>query len=300
MSIHRILDFPIAVHLASYLGRVMPPGIGYPIAEALGVSIAARRDSELTRAVRVNQCVVCATASEHDLDLAVRNTLKQNARDLYTLYHNLHCPQNLQDRIVMDSTVHEILDRPNFDSCGLIIAGLHLSIFDLVLQHIFQQGLQALILTLPNPHGGRRVEYERRRKTGVNVLPASMNALRYAVKYLQRGGMVITGIDRPIREPKYHPRFFGYAAALPTHYISLALQARVPIVVMAVIEVAAGNYHFMSSSPIEMEHYRDRSEAIVQNAERVLKQAEAFIRMAPQQWNVPLPVWPELMGSIPR
>lgn len=299
MSIQKILDLPVAVHIASFLGRVTPPGIGYSISETLGAWIAARRDSPLTRAVRSNQWMVRGASPAHGLDLAVRDTLKQNARDLYTLYHNLHRPEQLRDRIIMDPVVCEILDRPMFAKRGLVVAGLHLSIFDLVLQHILQGGLKAIILTLPNPRGGRRVEYERRQKTGANILPASLNTLRHTVKYLRSGGMVITGIDRPVPEPKYSPRFFGYRAALPTHHIWLALQTRVPVVVMAVMQSADGSYRVRSSRPIEMEPIANHSDAIVRNAERVLNQAEAFIRMVPQQWNVPLPVWPELPEAPP-
>lgn len=295
----KILDFPGTVHLVSLLGRVIPPSIGYPLSTALGAWVATRRDSFLTRAVRVNQRMARGVTNQHELDAAVRDTLKQNGRDLYTLYHNLHHPENLQDRILIDPEVHEILDRPKFADRGLIVAGLHLSIFDLLLQHIFRQGLEAILLTLPNPQGGRRVEYERRKKTGMNIVPASLDTLRHAVKYLRRGGMLITGIDRPVQTSKYCPLFFGCPAQLPTHHISLALQAQVPLVVIAVIQSAEGDYRLMSSKPIEMEHFANRDDEIVQNAERVLKQAEAFIQMAPQQWNVPLPVWPELPDITP-
>ena len=43
-----------------------------------------------------------------------------------------------------------------------MIAGLHLSNFDLVLQWLCQDGIKPLLLTLPDPKGGRRVEYEVR------------------------------------------------------------------------------------------------------------------------------------------
>jgi lauroyl/myristoyl acyltransferase len=111
--------------------------------------------------------------------------------------------------------------------------------------------------------------------------------------------MVLTGLDRPIPDPKYHPRFFGHAAALSTHYISLALKARVPVVIMAAIYQADGKYHVLSSGPIEMEWDSDREKEILRNAENVLNQAEAFIRLAPQQWNVPMPIWPQLLGNVP-
>jgi lauroyl/myristoyl acyltransferase len=118
--------------------------------------------------------------------------------------------------------------------------------------------------------------------------------LKQAVKHLERGGMVLTGLDRPVQNPKYHPTFFGHAAALPTHYISLALKAHVPVVIIAAIYQADRKYHVLSSEPIEMEWGADRGKDILFNAERVLKQAEAFIQLAPQQWSVPLPVWPRL------
>jgi hypothetical protein len=49
-----------------------------------------------------------------------------------------------------------------------------------------------------------------------------------------------------------------------------------------------------------METHQDHKTAILANAERVLKEAENFIRLAPQQWNVPLPVWPQLLSKVPH
>lgn len=262
--------------------------------------MAARRDSKLTRVVRTNQWVVRGADLEKQvLDQAVVETLRNNARDIYNLYHNIQNPEATQRMIVISPVDGELVTRPEFSDRGLVIVGLHLSNFDLILQSICRQGFKAMVLTIPNPQGGRRVEYEIRRRTGMNLVPASVSALKQAVKHLERGGMVLTGLDRPVHEPKYRPNFFGCPASLPTHYISLATKACVPIVVMAAIQQADGKYHVMSSEPIEMEHDPDHGRGIVRNAEKVLKQAETFIRLAPQQWNVPLPVWPELLDIIP-
>jgi KDO2-lipid IV(A) lauroyltransferase len=233
------------------------------------------------------------------LDRAVRETLRNNARDIYTLYHNIQQHQKIKDMIVMGPRECALMKRPEFASRGLVILGLHLSNFDLVLQSVCRQGFKVMVLTIPNPQGGRRVEYEMRKRTGMNLVPASLSALREAVRYLERGGSVLTGLDRPVQEAKHCPRFFGYPASLPTHHVSLALRANVPIVIMAAIQKADEKYHLMSSKPIEMEHDENHERAIVRNAENVLTQAEAFIRMAPEQWNVPLPVWPELMDMTP-
>lgn len=296
----QILNSPFAVTLVSMLGRFIPPGIGYRICDQIGNWLAARKDSMLTRSVRTNQWVARgATLNERELDCAVQQTFRSNARDIYTLYHNIHTPQAMQRKIVIPPAERDLVDRPDFASRGLVIVGLHLSNFDFVLQSMAHQGFKAMVLTVPNPQGARRVEYEIRKKTGLNMVPASVASLRDAVKHLERGGTVLTGADHPTHKSKVCPCFFEHEASLPTHYVSLALRARVPIVIMATIQHADGTYHVMSSEPIEMEPGREHNRELVRNAENVLKQAETFIRMAPEQWNVPLPVWPELLDMTP-
>ena len=144
------------------------------------------------------------------------------------------------------------------------------------------------------------MEFELRRRIGMNLVPTSVSALRQAVRHLERGGLVLTGIDRPVSRPRLHPRFFGQPAPLPTHHIHIALKAGVPVVVMAAFRQEDGTYKVLNSELMEMEQNQDLDPAILQNAEKVLEQAEHFIRLAPQQWNVPLPVWPELMSKVPN
>jgi phosphatidylinositol dimannoside acyltransferase len=300
IDLQQIINNPFAVNLAFFLGKAIPPGIGSPLCNFIGDWVATRRDSNVTEAIRANQWVVRgANLEKKTLDKAVQETLRNNIRDLYSLYHYVQNPEATQRLIHLNAVARELIERPEFAERGLVILGLHLSGFDLILQSICRQGLKAMVLTIPDPQGGRLIEYEMRKKTGMNLIPASLSTLRQAVKHLEQGGMVLTGLDRPVPDPKYHPRFFGHAAALPTHYISLALKARVPVVIMAAIYQADGKYHVLSSEPIEMEWDSDREKEILRNAENVLNQAEEFIRLAPQQWNVPMPVWPQLLGSVP-
>ena len=301
LDLQQMINNPFAVHLAFLFGRGIPPVIGYPLCNFIGDWIARRRDSNLTRAIRANQWVVRGANLEKEaLDQAVRETLRNNIRDLYHLYHYVRRPEARQRLIQLNPLARALIERPEFAERGLIIVGLHLSGFDLILQSICLQGLKAMVLTIPEPQGGRLIEYEMRKRTGMNLIPASLSTLRMAIKHLEHGGMVLTGLDRPVPDPKYHPRFFGRAASLPTHYISLALQAHVPVVIMAAVYQADGKYHILSSEPIEMKCNSDHGKEILYNAETVLKKAEALIRLAPEQWNVPLPVWPDLLENAPN
>lgn len=134
----------------------------------------------------------------------------------------------------------------------------------------------------------------------MNLLPASVGALRQALQHLQRGGMVLTGIDRPIDRPRVCPHFFGRPAALPTHHIFLASKARVPLIVTATYLQEDEKYHVFASEPIELEEGLEPGIAIQRNAEKILRVAQRFIQKAPQQWVVPLPVWPQIMDQVPE
>jgi lauroyl/myristoyl acyltransferase len=193
-----------------------------------------------------------------------------------------------------------LIQRPELDQRGLMIVGLHLGSFDLVMQWICKQGMRPLVLTIPDPHGGRRIEYEMRKKSGIHLIPASVGAFRQAVKHLQQGGMVLTGIDRPIPNPRTCPRFFGRPAALPIHPIFLAIKAHVPLIIAGTYLQEDRKYHVFASDLIEMDSYPNAETATLRNAEKVLNVAELFIRRAPHQWCVPLSVWPEMMAFVPK
>jgi KDO2-lipid IV(A) lauroyltransferase len=114
---------------------------------------------------------------------------------------------------------------------------------------------------------------------------------------LLNGGNVLTGLDRPVETLKYQPKFFGYPASLPVVYTHLALQAKVPVVVVSAITKPDGNYFLYASDPIKMISNGDMYTESVRNAEAVLEVAEEIIRKYPQQWSMFYPVWPQFMQS---
>lgn len=301
IDLQRLNDSQTVINLVSAVGRVLPVRLGHPLADFVAGRIASRRDSAMVRAVRANQWVVSGEALEKEaLDQAVRETLRNSARSIFNLYHYTQNMEATRRLIVLDSTTQQLARRPEFDARGLVIVGIHLSNFDLVLQWMVRQGMRPLILTIPDPQGGRRTEYEMRRKIGMNLLPASVSAIRQAVRHLQQGGAVLTGIDRPIPQPEACPRFFGRPAALPMHHVFLATKARVPVMIMVTNLQADGKYHVLTSDLIEMDPHPNREEGALRNAEKVLNIAEGFIRQAPQQWSISLPVWPEVLDLVPN
>jgi len=300
MDVQRIINSSFGIDLVSTLGRLLPRWLGYRLAALIAGNVASQRDSKMVQAIRTNQWVVRGeTLDGAALDLAVRETVYQSARSIFDLYHYIQNPKASRHIITLDPIVQNLLYRPEFDERGLMIVGIHTSNFDLVLQWLSRQGLKFLGLTIPNPQGGRRVEFEMRKRSGVNLIPASIGGVRQALRHLQQGGVVLTGIDRPIPEPKAWPRFFGRPAALPIHHIFMATKAHVPVMIIATNRQDDGKYHVQASELIEMEYHPDWEVEALHNAEKVLQVAEGFIRKMPQQWSISLPIWPDAMNQVP-
>jgi lauroyl/myristoyl acyltransferase len=182
---------------------------------------------------------------------------------------------------------------------GLLLVAIHACGSDLVTQVLSRRGYRAMWLTLPELRGGYRAHFEMRRRSGMQVYPTSTATLRQAVKYLQDGGVVGTGIDRPLPSPHRRPRFFGRPSSLPTFHIRLALQAQVPVAILAPLMQADGRYHVRLAASIQMLPDPDPESEILRNSERVLEVVEDLIRSDPTQWAMTLPVWPEALAAVP-
>jgi KDO2-lipid IV(A) lauroyltransferase len=300
LEIQQIINSSFGVSLVSALGRGIPPWLGLRLSDFVAERIAAQRDSEMVQAVRANQWVISGEKLEKAaLDEAVRQTFRNAARSIFDLYHNIHDAAATDRLIVIDQSIQQLFERQEFGKRGLVVAGLHISNFDFVLQALHLRGFRPMVLTIPDPGGGRRVEFEMRKRTGMNLVPVSVNTLRQAIKYLQEGGVVLTGIDRPIPDAKYRPRFFGRPASLPIHHVYLATRAQVPVMIMVINMQPDGRYTVIKSHPIEMEPLPDRKVEMLRNAEKVLSIAETFIRKVPHQWTISLPVWPEALEQVP-
>lgn len=296
----RIINSRIGVGFAQVVGRILPPRIAYPFVYRMADFFAARREWKMIRIVRTNQWVVSGqTLVGDELDNAVRETVRNNARSIYELNRYLNDKEAINRLIKFNETTRQLIDLSLTDHAGLLIAGIHLGNFDLALRVVAVLG-RALILTLPEFTGGDQWQFNDRRELGIEIVPANLNTLRQAISRLQNGGIVMTGLDRPMPGTKYRPRFFGQSSDLPIHHVQLALRAKVPIIVGATIRQADNTYEFLISEPIQMRSYSDRRTEIITNAEAVLEVAEEFIRQAPIQWSIFHPVWPELIDKVPQ
>jgi KDO2-lipid IV(A) lauroyltransferase len=301
MKAQDILGSPPFVMLGMAISRTLPPRPVYWLAGRIARYMAWRRNTMFS-IVRENLAHL-----EPDLDDAGLDAMAEQA-----IYH-AGCTYFDMFRLTMDDYRRgraQVRINPDewalardalMGERGTIIVGPHLSNFDLAAQWFAAQGLEIQALSLAEPDMGTRVLNRLRQHRGVTMTPVAMNALRLAVARLRRGGVVMTGVDRPVSSRDEPIPFFGAPARLPTGYARLALQTNSCIVVACCVQDADGCYAIHIAPPLEMERTgRGRDEDERHNALRVLSVIERMIRMAPSQWLMFVPVWrPEDAEAAP-
>ena len=296
-----IINSPFGLKLAYLIGRYTPYRLGHRIALFVADCISARKSWKMVRASRCNQWVAYGEQLDrYALNKIVEENFRSIASSIFDLYHNLDNPAAFLRIIEPDPFAIQLVQRPEFSDRGLVVAGIHMSNFDMAFQAGGLAGIKALTLTLPELNAGYQKQLDMRMKKGLNIVPASVGSLKHGVDHLKAGGMIITGIDRPDDAYLYRPKFFGRPAAIPIHHIFLALKSHVPIIVAAIHRRSDGKYRFHFSEPIEMQPHPDRHTEIMLNAEIILHIAEDFIRLDPSQWAMTFPVWPDAMDHVPE
>jgi len=300
MSLQSFINGRFGIGLILALGKIIPPSIGYPLTEKVSLLLSAQKKSNIVRTARANQWIIsgCSLSSE-ELDAQTRETFRQTSRWLFDFYHNINNYQAILDRVTLSPKLVKFLtDRLGGDE-GTIMVAPHLSNFDFGGRAMVLHGFDIQVLSYPQPHGGYQWQNKLRKDIGMNVTPMSIESMRTAKTRLKNGGVVVTGMDRPLDRSNYHPRFFGYPAAVPTSYVRMALQTNAAVLVIACIGLPEENYHVECSDLIYMESDDDPVREIEKNAEKVLREAEKFIRAHPSQWAMFYPVWPFALEEMP-
>ncbi len=289
-----------AVALGLGISQAAPPWLGYRIADLGAALVASRTRSAIVRAICVNQWVIRGeNLTRQAMRQIVREVLRTHARNLYVYFHTLNRPQEVLERVTFSPEFQDLFDHLLHEGGPAFFVTPHLSNFDLAGRALALRGLRFQVLSYPQPPGAYRWQNRLRRDSGIEVTPISMSALQQARARLQQGGVVLTGIDRPLNETRYFPRFFGRPAPLPVFHVRLALQLNLPIIVVACIGVGEGHYSVVARPPVIMQPAEDLEQALIQNTEAVLREAEVLIRQVPHQWAMFYPVWPEVATALP-
>jgi len=294
VTLTNLFNSRAGTNTALWLGKTIPPRLGYPLANILADFLSHHKQWSQVQAVTLNQWIVHnRQISGNDLDQVVRECFRHAAYNIYEFYHTLQNPKAVEN-VILPPAVLNIFNQIKSDPRGWIFVAPHLGNVDLMGRAIVAQDIHPLVLSVAQPPGGYQVQNKIRKASGLEMAPASMESLRLAAERLRSGGLVLTGADRPLPDSKYSPRFFGIPARLPVVHIKLALRFKLPIYIIGGVRRADRKIEMFVSDPIPMETRTDPDEEVLINTEAVLKTMETNIRQYSTQWNMSLPVWPDI------
>jgi len=296
----KLLNSKFSVKFSILVGKSLPRLLADRLIDRISSFLSKRKRIDLTKAIRSNQFIVSGgTLSDQELVQKTKQVTSHAGRCYYDLYHYYNKPEKLDTVVPWTDEFTELVDYSR-ENQGYLVVAPHLSNFDLVVARLVMGGFVGKVLSYPNPGSGYQLQNEIRKSFGLDLIPlGDSNLEAKIVEYLKAGGIVATGVDRPIpgRKKRHLSQFFGKPSPLPLGYITTALAAAVPIIVVAAFMRPDGSYGLRISKPIHMEKFENRLEDIIRNAERVILQIEEYIKLAPEQWLMYYPVWPDQLSE---
>jgi lauroyl/myristoyl acyltransferase len=288
--------------LGMWVGKTMPRRVGYALVKLAIPWIARNRNTAINRHIRSNQSVARGLPIDSlELDQAVREVLTNAGNGYYELYHRLgQGHQAVKDAVTFSPRLTEYLDQAREKGIGTVIVSPHIGNFDLGLYAFAAAGYSIQVITYAMPPGGYEIQNRMRANAGYIITPASGESVKQALHRLKAGGVVATGIDRPIvdvPEDKWI-QFFGRPAPLPTGYIRLALSTNSQLLLIHVEPDRDNTYYVGVLPPIELEITGNRTRDAVSNTELVLSHAKEIIRSRPDEWMMFHPVWPQILKEF--
>jgi KDO2-lipid IV(A) lauroyltransferase len=168
----------------------------------------------------------------------------------------------------------------------------HISNFDLAGIALGATGLPLHVLSLADPNALIREQNRIREHGGLTMNPISPRSLRDAIRRLKSGGVVLSGLDRPVPRDGDLVEFFGKPSYLPLGPARMALISDATVFVGSCRYEQRDGYHLDIVGPVEIVRTGSRRQDIRTNARNLAVILEGLVRAHPEQWLMFHPVWP--------
>lgn len=292
MRVRDLISDATLIALGMFWARVLPRRLAYWIAWRIARGMAARRN-RLFRVLCANlRHVVGPVVGAQELETLAESAIYHAGRTYVDMFRaSADDLRRGRAPVRVDAQAWASVKQAFQDGHGAILVAPHMSNFDLAIQWVGAQGIPLYGLGLPNPTPGVRLMNWLRARRGTPTTPASVGAVRGALRWLKEGKVVFTGVDRPIFPDDEPIPFFDAPARLPTGYIRMALQTGAHVVTACCVQDPDGVYRIIFSPPLEFAHTGRLDEDVRRSARQVLGRLEEYIRAAPDQWLMFVPVW---------
>lgn len=301
MKSQELINGPFGILVVLTIARLLPPSMGYRLAEKLGRKIAHNRKSPMVQAVRANQWVVSGcSASAEELDHLTEEVFLHRGRFLYDYYRYFHDRKSIEKMVIIEDSFLRVIEHSQRRDQAQLLVMPHYANYDLTAVAAANRGISIQVLSFPNPGRGYRLDNKLRNGHGIEVTPISISSLRSAMHRLNDGETVFTGVDRPYGDSSLQPLFFKRSSVVPTGYIRLAIKTGAPVKVILCSTSPEGKYTLAASDPILIVRDKDPIQEQLINIQRVLTVIEDHIKSNPVLWSMFYPVWPDVLSLTSR
>lgn len=275
------------------IGR-MPLGWRYGIARFVSDRVYAWRPS-IRRNVRSNvRHVLGADATDEEVDHIARQCARNTGRyyaDVVGM-HRMDIAQFYKKQLILEGVEH--VRAAQAAGRGVVMASAHYANPEFAVQGLAAAGITvfALVEPLQPPELGRLM-WNLRRKHGHVYEPVSFSAVKNALSWLRKGGVVAILIDRDIQKRGVQLELCGEPARFPTGAVDLAMRTNAVLLPGWVRREGEYRVHAVIGPPVEMERTGNNDDDLRCNTAKLLALFERHLKRDPGQWGVLDRIWPE-------
>ena len=293
----RLQDFTsskLVTGLGLFLAQHSPRRVGYGLVQIVA-NIIVRQKPELYWTVRANlRQIVGLEVDDGTLHEMARQVFYHAGQTYYDFFHAIgQPPEAIIEAVRISGDLVERIKSEMARGQGVLILGTHMSNFDMVFLALGAYRLSIQVLSLADPQAGFHILNRLRTRGGLDITPITPESLRAAIRRLKGGGIVLTGVDRPIPQDRELVEFFGRLAYLPVGPARLALMTGAMVVVGSCRYDPDEGYILDATWPVEMVRTGDRRQDVLTNTRRLAAIVEGHVRAHPEQWMMFHPFWPE-------
>jgi KDO2-lipid IV(A) lauroyltransferase len=286
---------PAALVIASALAGALPVALGYWAADRLG-EVWYRCAPQQRASVRANlRNVLGGRTDSTAVHVATRDTFRHSARNFFDLLVVRRLSAgSLAGRVAVQGSwapAEAALAR----GTGVIFVFAHLGAFDAVLQLLPLRGYRSSTIGAPaGPALLQRAATALRASRGFAVEDPTPGGLRRLARALRRGEVVALAADRDFQGTGVPVRFFGAATTLPGGAVRLALATGAILVVVG-CRRHGGRHTLTIDAPLALGGSGDPALDLHRGVAAVAAALERHIAVAPEQWAMFQPVWPNAL-----
>ena len=291
MTVEFLANSELGPVLGRGLTRWLPGRAANRLARGRADARLASPTSRQARAVRANLAVVCGReASDPVIGDLTRRVFRNAAQSYVELFRAMNGGHEALSQVFRwDPAFESSLRALREGGRGAIIVAPHTVGFDIGLLTLASHGMAVQALSIANPRGSYRVQNRMRLEYGIEITPISTGSLRAAIRRLRSGGLVLTGVDRPLGEG-IPLTFFGREARMSVGHARLAQETGAPIVFVASRAAGEGRYVAFGGEALEAERPPTK-DGLRRLAQAVVSRMEAVISARPDEWMMFYPRW---------